>query len=334
LLVWAGEAVYLNQEQLLREAVKQRVNVTDRLAGIEPPLTLTGDVVLLQVESLDWRLLNHRVNGKPVIPFLNRLAEEAMLFKVAAFHSTGTGDADFVMLNAVPPSQTVITYALARYPYTDTLPQIARRAGYATAAFHGNTGSCYRRDRVFRRMGFDELWFLEELRDKEKLPLSLWGVRDDTLLAFSQSRLQGRDGSPSRPQLHFIITLTSHQPFIYLEPAERLFLPKADNLLDRYFDSMNFVDRYLEKYIDGLTPGTLVILFGDHRAMVSYSSTAGKGGDGPVEYVPLMIHRVGEQLATQQASRTLPIAFSGELTILDAASYVHRLFKKESREFP
>jgi hypothetical protein len=74
----------------------------------------------------------------------------------------------------------------------------------------------------------------------------------------------------------------------------------------------------------------MVILFGDHRARVSYSSTAGAGGDGPVEYVPFMIHRVGEQLATQQVSRTLPIAFSGELTILDAASYVHRLFKKES----
>jgi len=330
-LLWASESVYLNQKQLLREAVAQRDNATERLAGIEPPLALTGDVVLLQVESLDWRVLNHRVGGKPVTPFLNRLADEAMLFKVTAFHTSGTGDADFVMLNAVPPSPTVMTYTLVRYPYADTLPQIARQAGYATAAFHGNSGSFFRRHQSFQRMGFETLWFLEELRDNAGLPLSLWGVRDDTLLSFALARLAQHSSAATRQgtqrQLQFIITLTSHQPFTYLEPAERRFLPKADNLLDRYFDSMNFVDRCLEHYIGGLAPGTTVILFGDHRAMVKYSSTA--GDDDDAEYVPFIIHRVGERLAAQQASRTLPIAFSGELTILDAASYVHRLFKDE-----
>ena len=317
MLLWVGEAVYLNQEHLLQEAVKQRANTTDRLAAIEPPLTLMGDVVLLQVESLDWRLLNHCVGGKPVTPFLNRLANEAMLFKIVAVHANGSGDADFVMLNAVPPSPVVMTYTLANYPYHDTLPQLAQCAGYTTAAFHGNSGQFFSRNRAFKRMAFDELWFLEELRDEGELPTSLWGIRDDTVLSFSQMRLQN-----TQRQLHYIITLTSHQPFTYLEQDEQLFLPNANNLRDRYFDSMNFVDRSLDKYIGGLAQGTLVIIFGDHRAMVNYNE------DSALEYVPFIIHRVGERLAEQQASRALPIAQSGELTMLDAASYVHRLFKK------
>jgi phosphoglycerol transferase MdoB-like AlkP superfamily enzyme len=323
-LLWAGEAVYLNQEQLLQEAVAQRIYTTDRLSAVEPPLALTGDVVLLQVESLDWRVLNHRVRGMVVTPFLNRLADEAMLFKITAFHTNGSGDADFVMLNAVPPSPMVMTYALARYPYSGTLPQMAERAGYTTAAFHGNSGRFFSRAQAFKRMGFDELWFLEELRDTCGLPVSLWGIRDDGVLAFSQTLL--RKPLEVRRRLHYIITLTSHQPFTYLEPAERIFLPDATDMLGRYFDSINFVDRCLAEYVGGLAKGTLVVLFGDHRAMVDYGGAA--DGDDRAEHVPLFIHRVGERLAARQVSRTLPFAYSGELTMLDAAAYIHRLFRE------
>jgi phosphoglycerol transferase MdoB-like AlkP superfamily enzyme len=325
LLLWAGEAVYLNQDQLLQEAVAQRAHVTDRLSAVEPPLVLAEDIVLIQVESLDWRVLNHHVRGTPVTPFLNRLTEEAMLYKITAFHTNGSGDADFVMLNAVPPSPTVMTYTLARYSYSDTLPQVAERVGYTTAAFHGNSGHFFSRARSFERMGFNDLWFLEEMRDSRGLPVSLWGIRDDEVFAFSQTLLQMP--SPARGRLHYIITLTSHQPFIYLEPAERTFLPGADGMLDRYFDSMNFVDRCLAAYIGGLARGTLVVIFGDHRAMVDYNSSAA-GCDDRAEHVPLFIHHVGERLAARQASRTLPITYSGELTLLDAASYIHRFFKE------
>ncbi len=178
ILLWMGEAVYLNQDHLLQEAVAQRAHSTDRLSAIEPPLALRGDVVLIQVESLDWRILNHSVCGMPVTPFLNRLADEAMIFKISAPHVNGSGDTDFVMLNAVPPSPTVMTYTLARYPYCDTLPQVAGRRGYRTSAFHGNSGRFFSREQAFGRMGFDALWFLEEMRDTVGLPSSLWGIRE------------------------------------------------------------------------------------------------------------------------------------------------------------
>lgn len=324
-LLWASEAIYLNQEHLLREAVAQRGSSTDRLSAIEPPLALAGDVALLQVESLDWRVLQHCVNGKPVTPFLNRLTEEAMVFKITAAHVNGSGDADFVMLNAVPPSPSVMTYSLVRYPYHDTLPQIAERAGYATAAFHGNSGQFFSRERAFKRMGFDELWFQEELQGEGRLPVSLWGVRDDKVLAFSQQRLQAPHGA--KRWLHYIITLTSHQPFSYLEPEECTFLPGAESMADRYFNNMAFVDRCLAAYVAGLAQGTLVVIFGDHRAMVEYGETHVR--DSRLEYVPFIIHRVGERLAAQQASRASSVACSGELTMLDAASYLQRIFQTD-----
>ncbi len=321
--LWAGEFVYRDMNHLLREAVAQRALATDRLSAIEAPVALTGDVVVLQVESLDWRILNHRVDGRAVTPFLNRLAEDAMLFRIAAFHKNGSGDADFVMLNAVPPSPTLMTYRIEHYPYQNTLPQAAARAGYISVAFHGNSGRFFERKRTFARMGFARTLFLEDMRDDLRAPTSLWGIRDDTVLELSRAMIAGHP--PAGRQLHYIITLTSHQPFIYLEAEQQTFIPGKEDIQSRYFNNMHFVDRQIETYVGGLPAGALVIILGDHRAMVEYAPEAGVRAD-PAERVPLFIHRVGDRLASQQKSRGQPVALSGELTQVDAASYIQRLF--------
>lgn len=321
--LWACEFHYLDEGHLLREAVARRALTTDRLSALEAPVALTGDVVLLQVESLDWRVLHHSVDGRLVMPFLNRLGGEAMLFKIAAVRENGSGDTDFVMLNAVPPSPNVITYKIADYPYRDTLPQLAARAGYATVALHGNSGHFFERRRSFTRMGFARSLFLEEMRDDMGIPTSLWGIRDDAVLALSRRLL--REGAAGKRQLHYIVTLTSHQPFIYLEMEEQTFLPRRTDIQSRYFNNMHFVDRQLESYVGALPAGTLLVVFGDHRAMVEYASAV-DGGSGRAEHVPLLIHRVGERLAERQRSREQPVALSGDLTLLDAAAYVHKMF--------
>lgn len=327
--LWACELHYLDDEHLWREAVAQRELATDRLSAIEAPVALTGDVVLIQVESLDWRVLHHRVGERLVMPFLNRLCGQAMCFKIAAIHENGSGDTDFVMLNAVPPSPTVITYKIKDYPYRETLPQMAARAGYHTVALHGNSGHFFERRRTFARMGFTRLLFLEEMRDALGLPTSLWGIRDDALLQLSLKVL--REKEPEERQLHYLITLTSHQPFIFLEPELELFLPQRRDVQSRYFNSMNYVDRQLEAYMNALPEKTLVVIFGDHRAMVEYASEVDDGG-GRREYVPLLIHRVGERLAERQASPALPAAQSGELDLIDAAKYVQGWFSKQGGE--
>lgn len=330
--LWVCEACCLDADHLLREAVAQRALATDRLSALEMPLAPAGDVVLIQVESLDWRVLNHRAEGRLVMPFLNRLAEEAMLFKITAVYRNGSGDADFVMLNAVPPSPAVMTYKLRQYPYHQSLPRLAARAGYRSVALHGNSGRFFERREAFRRMGFDRLLFLEELREEMNAPVSLWGVRDDVVLSLSRRLLDEKP--PSERHLHYIITLTSHQPFIYLEPEEHLFLPGRRDIRSRYFNSMNFVDRQLAAYSEGLAAGTLLIIFGDHRAMVEYEADAGTGAMRPPQHVPLLIHCQGDRLAGRQRSRGSPAALSGELTMLDAASYIRRMFLQEGTDVP
>lgn len=320
---WVSEMIYLDMGTLIDEAVAARTGKTDRLSAIEPPLGLRGDVVIIQTESLDWRVLHHRVDDRAVMPYLSELASQAMLFKIEAYHRNGSGDCDFIMLTATPPSPTVMTYTLVDYPYENTLPEVAARAGYVSSIFHGNSGRFFSRRRAFQEMPFERVIFFEELTELFGAAPAAWGVRDDVVLATSSELLQRGDS----PQLHFIITLTSHQPFIYLEPEEATFMPDASGITDRYFNHMNFVDRALEQYIEQLAPGTLVFVLGDHRAAVEYESTF----DAPEgsEHVPLLIHRVGDPLAGAQQSRGAGIDQSGELTMIDVASYVHSLFESE-----
>jgi len=319
---WVGEWWYLDMETLTAEAVAQREFRTDRLSAVEAPLALTGDVVILQLESWDWRIHGHRVDGREVTPYLNALAEDAMLFKVTAFHDNGSGDCDFSMLTATPPSPTVMTYTLLDYPYEDTLPEFAGEAGYQSTIFHGNSGRFFSRRHAYAQMPFDRVVFLEELLDEWGASEGLWGVPDDRVFDLSVELLE----EASTPQLHYIITLTTHQPFIYLEPGEATFLPGGEGLAERYFNNMSYLDREVERYIGRLPEGTLVVLIGDHRAAVDYAASPPEPTDRP-EHVPLLIHRVGERLASRQQSRGGGIDRSGELTAVDVGAYVRSWFR-------
>lgn len=324
---WLGEYWYLDMETLTAEAVAQREHRTDRLSAIEAPVELTGDVVILQLESWDWRVHGHRVDGREVTPFLNALAEESMAFMVTAFHDNGSGDCDFSMLTATPPSPTVMTYTLLDYPYEDTLPEIAREAGYETTIFHGNSGRFFSRRHAYAQMPFDRVVFMEELLEEFGAAEGLWGVSDDQVFDLSVEMLE----AASTPQLHYIISLTTHQPFIYLEPGEATFLPGGEGLVERYFNNMSYLDREVRGYIERLPEGTLVVLIGDHRAAVDYVATPPEPAGQP-EHVPLLIHRVGEPLAGRQQSRGSEIARSGELTAVDVGAYVQSCFRSHLAE--
>ena len=75
------------------------------------------------------------------------------------------------------------------------------------------------------------------------------------------------------PQLHFIITLTSHGPWIYLGPDEKQLYKQPQDIRDNYLNSMRYLDSALEKYVSQLPMGTIVILYGDHESGIPYTTS-------------------------------------------------------------
>lgn len=308
-VAWGAEMLSLDNETLLAEAVEKAGPKSDRLTAIEEPIALGRHVAVVQVESLDFAVVDARVGDDPVMPFLQGLRDHAMRFSVRPFHQSGSSEADFSLLMAATPIGRFNPFQVPGFSFVDALPRLARERGYHVAAFHGNTGAFFNRRRAYEQMGFDELFFTEELA-----PRRVNGAHDDELLAFSAGLL----AAATRPTMHFVITITSHTPFNRLPTDRRELFPTPRTITERYLDSMRYVDRSLERYVGALPPGTTVVIYGDHESKVK-----GYLEDRAHEdRVPWFIFKKGADLSARQRSHAAGLALSGELTQLDMACFL------------
>src|SRR4029078_8074515 len=93
--VWAAEAYYLGNREILERAIEERQLKLDRLTPVESSFTPGKRLIVVQAESLDFSALGYKVNGEEVTPFLNRLREQSMFYRIQAIHFNGSADADF-----------------------------------------------------------------------------------------------------------------------------------------------------------------------------------------------------------------------------------------------
>ncbi len=316
---WFAEWYYLHDGRLLSSAIKRRNRVYDNLSPVEADIPIHDRLVIVQVESLDQNILGFRADGREVTPFLNKLRETSMYYRVRAIHKHGSSDADFAALNAVVGSEHVNTYTLPGYPYENTTPQLLERCGFDVLSFHGNTGEFYNRRNAFRRIGFKECLFREELERDFGFKADRLGIRDSDVLTLSSQKLR----TSTEPTCHFIITLTSHVPYTTLASGESELFPEPRNVAERYMNCIRYVDNCLRNFIVALGNHTTVVLYADHPTE--------EGGDGFTpdrvagrEYIPCMIYDTDRDLAEMQKTRHIPMSTDGTLNLVDVINYVRK----------
>jgi len=305
LVSWVAESfVSPDTNEVAKELIElQRVS-TDSLAKTEPPWPVGDKIVIIQLESFGFNILNYRINGREVTPYINQLARTNRLFKVKSFHGVCTADMDFAVLSGGTPSSRMISYMVPGISYTNSLPRLMQQNGYHTVAWHGNNGCIFNRHPNFLRMGFDEIYFKEELQVRP-LACSYWGVRDAEIFRLSSEKIRTARGC----EFHFIITLDSHGPFDLISDQEKEIFPHSKQWQQNYFNSMHVLDRNVQNYLESLPSGTLVILYGDHTSGVNYGDfhSARKGS---AEYVPCIV-------LVCQPSAPWPFPESSSLALVD-----------------
>lgn len=308
-VAWAAEAIAYDNSGLLRTALHKAKASSDVLSTTEQPLQLTNKIAIIQVESLDFNVIELEVDGEAVMPFLRHIQNQAMVYCVKPFHDTGSSEADFSMLTAATPNGKVNPFQIDGFPYEQALPWLAQKQGYRSVAFHGNTGEFFQRRDAYEQMGFSRLYFTEELE-----PLAISGQWDRELLEFSADLM----AASTEPTLHFVITITSHGPFDKLPPSERELFDEPSNVQERYLNSMRYVDRVLEDYYSQLPSDTTVVMYGDHESNVRDYCPV----DHQHDRVPWLILQKGRDLSAQQESRDSGLALSGDLSQLDMVCYL------------
>ncbi len=321
---WFAEWYYLyrNNDQILAEAIERRDVVDDRLTPLEARIPVRKHLVILQAESLDFNIIGYRVKGKEVTPFLNRLREASMFYRVGAMHFTGSADADFAALNDVSGSRRMITYKIRGYPYQNTTPQRLANCGYDTYSFHGKSGEFYNRRPAFEKMGFKDIIFQEEMENRFGLKADRWGVRDADVLALSARMLR----AAKTPTCHFIITLTTHTPYNLLSRSEREIFKDPHGMAENYINNMRYLDNCLRDYVTSLGSGTTVLIYADHPTEEGSEFAADR--EGAREFIPCLIYDYDQDLSAMQKTRGDLVSKDGSLNLVDVVNYllaqVHR----------
>lgn len=281
--------------------VKQKHTKDHELTGIAKG----KNIILISMESLQNFVINYKVNGEEVTPFLNDLIESSFYFD-NFYHQTGQGktsDSEFLLANSLYPlsrGAVFTTHADNKYY---ALPKILKEHGYTTASFHGNNKSFWNRDVMYQSLGYDH-YFSERYYDVNEENSVNYGLKDIPFFEQSIPKLQ----SLQEPFYAKFITLTNHYPYT-LDPEDKMIEPTqtGDGSVDRYFQTVRYFDEALKLFFEqlketGIYEDSIFVLYGDHYGISANHNRAMSEIMGreitPYEHVqlqkvPLYIHIPG-----------------------------------------
>ncbi|MFN2339979.1 MAG: LTA synthase family protein [Halanaerobium sp.] len=296
----------------------------------EESLDQVENVVVIQLESMDAKLIDYEYNGKEVTPFLNELKSRSKYFDdIYAHHINGSFDAEFSFLTSLYPINRNYAFRTNNMQEFNTLVSFLDGDDYNTYAFHGNEDGFFYRDKGYLEMGFDRFYSRDDFSASEGIigEDTYLGINDYDLFDQSVAYLEEAE----EPFFSIFITVSSHTPFtFYPEEYEVDEFEEIETPIVRdYFNSMYFVDHSLEMFFErikekSLMENTLFVIYSDHVADINkeeYSSGDNFEINGNVkepEHIPLFIyHQDIEPEVVEKSGTHTDIA----PTILDIMGY-------------
>ena len=265
------------------------------------------NVIYISMESFQNFLIDYKLNGEEVTPFLNSLIRNPnTLYFKNFFHQTAQGktsDAEFLMENSLYPLPQGAVFTTKAQNTYQGLPAILRDKGYYSAVFHGNSKTFWNREEMYKSLGYDMFYDSSYYNMKEENVLN-YGLEDKPFFKESIPYLK----SLPQPFYTKYLTLTNHFPYPLDEEDQSI--PPAntgDSTVDRYFQTARYLDESLQQFFDdlkinGFDKNTMVVMYGDHygnseNRKEAMAKVIGKEiGDfeqAQLQKVPLLIYAPG-----------------------------------------
>ncbi len=284
-----------------------------------------GNIVVIQVESMDSNIINKKYKGEYITPFLNSLSRKNIYYPyVLSYHKAGgTSDCEFSTINSLEPLNDFPSIKLKSYMYPNSFLKVLNNHNYATAAFHGNVGSYFSRSSAYSRMGFGEF--------DDMMAMGLkhvgWGAPDKDVFKHAINKTAGL----KQPFLTYTITMTSHGPFTnalnYYKSKRYDDIP--NEVVRNYFNSFSYVDEAIKDYVTHILKNfsnTYIFIWGDHTPNINtdeYMQASFIEDSKYFEFVPLIIITPDKirYTETKKAASFLDIA----PTILEASGVPYEI---------
>lgn len=227
------------------------------------------NVIYVHLESIQEFLIDYKLHGEEVTPFLNSLTrEQNTKYFDNFFHQTAQGktsDAEFILENSLyglPQGSAFTTKGLNTY---QAAPAILGEQGYTSAVFHGNSGSFWNRNEIYKSFGYNH-FFDSSYYDMIPEQLAEYGLMDKPFYEQSVEMLK----TLPQPFYTKFITVTHHYPYS-MNQDEATIAPHTtgDKSVDNYFQTARYADEALEQFFTdlkeaGLYDNSIIIMYGDH----------------------------------------------------------------------
>lgn len=228
------------------------------------------NLVVIQVEALQNFVINAEYNGQVITPNLNAFIKNDTVYFDHYYSNIGKGntaDAEFSTMNSLYPVIDRECYTL----YTDNtyngLPWLLRDKGYRSFAIHGYKGEFWNREAAYPGQGFEDFYSIEDMDATDIIGL---GISDKSMFKQAVDLFE----TQKQPFFSFIITLSSHHPFIIDPQHATLSLKEedVDTKFGAYLQTIRYMDEAFGQFIQdlkaaGLYDNTVIALYGDHHGL-------------------------------------------------------------------
>lgn len=266
------------------------------------------NLIMIQCEALQQFIVGMKINGTEVTPNLNRFAENSFYFPNAWDQTAGglSSDSEFMANTGFFPSASGAAYTRFANNSYNSLAKALKKKGYRTFVVQGTYSSFWNCHRMHPKLYFDKQYSRNTFPKAEVIGL---GLSDRAIFTEALNVFKNTKG----PFYGFIVTLSGHHPYNFEGLDDGSFpLPQEmrKTLLGDYMIAMNYFDRELGRFLEGLKnlgldQKSLIVLYGDHPAVpIAYKEEmeklTGKKIEESIEWketrrVPLIFHVPGSK---------------------------------------
>lgn len=241
------------------------------------------NLIEIHLESFQQDLIDLKINGQEVTPFLNSIYHSNSTYAFSNFFNQvgqgKTSDAENMLETSTFGLPTGSLFSQLGSSQTfQAMPAILNQTeGYSSAVYHGNVGTFYNRINVYRNMGYQN-FFDQSFWNMTSQDATGWGIKDKYLFADSIPYLE----QLQQPFYVKYLTVTNHIPYTGLDINELdpnfTTTNSGDPVVDDYFETAHYLDQSVQEFFNylkksGLYEKSVIVLYGDHYGISGSDDT-------------------------------------------------------------
>lgn len=295
------------------------------------------NVIVIHLESFQQFVINRKINGQEVTPFLNSVYNSKSSLSFANFFNQvgqgKTSDAENMLeTSTYGLAQGSLFAQLGNDELFQAAPNILKQHGdYTSAVFHGNNAAFWNRNSVYKNMGYDYFYdasYFDTTGDRA----TGYGLKDKLLFHDSIPYLEHLQ----QPFYTKFITVTNHFPYSLDEQdVDKTF--KTTNtdssLVNNYFVTNRYLDDSIREFFtylkkSNLYNNSMILMYGDHYGISDSenpnlapilgkdSNNWNANDNAQLQRVPLIVHIPGLKTGGVQKQ------YGGEIDVLPTLEHL------------